>query len=100
LQGAIKEQFPSLRIIVKPISTNMDVKMKKLEVLASNNQSVIADGPPSRIGAFEVQLYMRRENSTVEEILHSKLRTGLWPNLTTILERIHYFQDRVPVLAV
>lgn len=69
-----------MRVVVKPIST---------------------ERLTSRLGAFEVQLYSRREEGkSVEEILHSKLRTGQWPNLTTMLERIHFFQQRLPLLTV
>lgn len=60
--------------------------------------------PPgaTRIGAFEVQLYMVSTESTigVEKVLHSKLKTGNWPSVAVILEKIHFYLPRVPRVSV
>jgi hypothetical protein len=50
----------------------------------------------SRIGAFEVQLFMKGDNRTVEKILHSKMKSGMWPSVSLILEKIHYYLPKVP----
>lgn len=51
---------------------------------------------PSRIGAFEVQIFIKNESRTVEKILHSKLKTGMWPAVSLMLEKIHYYLPKVP----
>lgn len=82
----------------------MDVKVHHLKVDFSSVQSTqptIIDNQVvvPRIGAFEVQLYIRGEKP-LEQILHSKLATGVWPNVAVVLENIHYFQPRIPKLTL
>src|SRR5688500_235094 len=54
----------------------------------------------SRIGAFEVQIYVKNEGRTLEKILHSKMKSNVWPNISSILEKIHFFLPRVPKVTV
>ncbi len=61
VQGAIREQYPQVSVIVKPISTSMDQKIRHLKY-GSNPEvtTKIEDQLKApRIGAFEVQLYMK-----------------------------------------
>jgi hypothetical protein len=53
-----------------------------------------------RLGAFEVQLFKKESGKFIEKTLHSKLQNGLWPSVSSILERIHYFLPRVPKLSI
>lgn len=55
---------------------------------------------PTRIGAFEVQLFSKNEGRFLEKILHTKLKTGMWPSVSMILEKIHFFLPRVPKVVV
>jgi hypothetical protein len=54
----------------------------------------------SRIGALEVQLFLKNEGRTVEKILHSKLKSGMWPSISMVLEKVHFFLPRVPKVTV
>jgi hypothetical protein len=60
LQASIREQFPQVQVIVKPIATNSDEKIKKLKCGPNGEQPSVIEPSPgqTRIGAFEVQLYM------------------------------------------
>lgn len=35
-----------------------------------------------------------------EKILHSKLKSGMWPSVSLILEKIHFFLPRVPKVTI
>ena len=39
---------------------------------------------------------MKNEGRPLEKILHSKLKTGMWPSVALILEKVHYFLPKVP----
>lgn len=47
-------------------------------------------------------MYMVQPESTfgVEKVLHSKLKTGNWPNVAVILEKIHFYLPRVPKVQI
>jgi hypothetical protein len=54
--GAIREYYPTVSVIIKPITTDMDIKIKHITIDRSHkNPTVIEDQiKPKRIGAFEV----------------------------------------------
>ena len=88
---------------MKPISTWEDQKVRKLKVKMQGQIPTIIDEQIKylRLGAFEVQLYSKSNGKKASEmILHSKLKTGSWPNISKILEKIHFFQSRVPQLSI
>jgi hypothetical protein len=90
-------------VIVKPIATNQDVKVKPIKIDTGDNPTLITiDHGASRIGALEVQIYLKDEEKKVlvEKILHSKLKTGAWPNIALMLEKIHFFLPRVPKVTI
>jgi hypothetical protein len=62
--------------------------------------SIDAQLKPSRIGAFEVQLFSRSEGRYIEKVLHTKLKTGLWPSVAMILEKVHFYLPRVPKVII
>ena len=43
---------------------------------------------------------MKNEGRYIERVIHSKLKTGYWPNVSQILEKIHFFLPRVPKVTV
>lgn len=100
LQGAIKEQFPVVRVIVKPISTDQDEKVKRFKVSGSADKPNVIESKAIRIGAFEVQLYKKEGGRYIQKVLHSKIQSGLWPTISNILEKVHYYLPRVPRLTV
>jgi len=102
LQGAIKEQFPLIKVFIKPISTEQDQKIKRFRVESSGDKPTIIDNQMKyfRIGAFEVQIFKKENGKLIEKILHSKLQTGLWPSLAMILEKVHFYLPRVPKLTI
>jgi hypothetical protein len=95
LQGAIREQFPLVKVIVKPISTWEDQRVRKLKTNNQGHGPTLIDSQIKylRLGAFEVQLYSKHGagKKATELILHSKLKTGAWPNISKILEKLHFF---------
>lgn len=43
---------------------------------------------------------MNNNGKTTQKILHSKLKTSLWPNISLILEKIHFFLPKVPKVEI
>lgn len=43
---------------------------------------------------------MKNEGRYIEKVLHTKLNNGLWPNISQILEKIHFFLPRIPKVTV
>jgi hypothetical protein len=102
LQGAIREQFPLIKVIVKPISTEQDLKIKKFKVDGDIGKPTIIDHQTKnmRLGAFEVQIFKREGGKNIEKTIHSKLKSGFWPSVSQVLEKVHYYLPRVPKLTV
>ena len=78
MQGSIREIFPQVDVIVKPISTTMDTTVHhfKVDQGATGHPTVIDHQMKvPKIGAFEVQLYTRDSNTghVIEKVLHSKV---------------------------
>ena len=91
-----------VQIIVKPISTDQDEKVKPLKLDKANDKPTIIDNQKgiSRIGAFEVQLVAKHEGKVNEKILHIKISSNMWPNISLILEKLHYYLPRIPSVVV
>ena len=85
---------------MKPITTDEDERIKHLKVdyqVQSDRPTIIDSQLKScRIGAFEVQLYGKIEGRNLEKVLHSKLKNGMWPSVSLILEKVHFFLPRIP----
>lgn len=43
---------------------------------------------------------VKNEGRQYEKILYSKLQTNLWPNVSAILEKIHFFLPKVPQVEI
>ena len=79
-------------MIIKPIATDLDDRVKHIPVnyQKEKNKPTIIDNHKnnSRIGAFEVQYFMKWEGKEYPIKLFSKLETHVWPNITMILRKI------------
>lgn len=105
MQASIREMFPQVDVIVKPISTTMDAKVHhyKVDQGAIGSPTVIDHQMKvPKIGAFEVQLYTRDSQSgqPLEKVLHSKIVSGNWPSVSSILQSIHAYLPKVPTVIV
>jgi len=86
---------------VKPISTEQDQKIKRFRIQSGDKPTCIDEQIKHfRIGAFEVQLFKKEGGKFIEKTLHSKLHNGLWPMVSVILEKVHFYLPRVPKLVV
>jgi hypothetical protein len=56
--------------------------------VASSFSLMTGESPPARIGALEVQIMINTGKEKVTHILHSKLLSGSWPKLSTMLSQI------------
>ena len=100
VQRCIVLRFPFIKVILKPIDTDiLNEDAFKLPKLSKNGQAF--NGMPNvnvkfkevRIGAMEIQINGKKEgNKEIEKaILHSKLKTGTWPKINDILKKIVSF---------
>lgn len=80
LMKAINLRFPSIKVILKPISTEI-IKEKPSKIENSKIERI----KPIRIGAFEVQICVKPQEVVV---IHSKLLTNFWPNVNKVLNEI------------
>jgi hypothetical protein len=102
LQAALKEQFPQVIVFIKPITTDQDDRIKHIKIDSKGGKD---GGTPTiidnqlktpRIGAFEVQIMLKNEGRILEKILHSKLKSNLWPTVSLVLEKVHFFLPKIP----
>ena len=78
LQSCITLRFPFIKVFLKPTDT-------------SSNKYV------NRLGALEIQLAMKINNTQTITTLFSKLNSNQWPNFNKILNKIN---ELVPVLNI
>lgn len=84
LQKCILMRFPFIKVYLKPIDTEIvPVNLQNYE----KNPIVDLKYKDVRIGAFEVQMAIKTEKFEIIQI-HSKLSTGLWPSLSSVLNKI------------
>jgi hypothetical protein len=84
LQKCILIRFPFIKVYLKPIDTEIvPVSLQNYD----KNPIVDLKYKDVRIGAFEVQMAIKTEKLEIVHI-HSKLTTGLWPSLSSILNKI------------
>ena len=92
----IKERFPFIKVLLKP--TDVDIVIHKpLEMtLPEKNGSPYPKLPyineqfkECRIGAFEIKITkVISQKETITKIIHSKLKTKLFPNVKAVLDKI------------
>ncbi|MCQ2815972.1 MAG: hypothetical protein MJ252_01780 [archaeon] len=101
IQQCINMRFPFISVMLKPIDTDIlqeEVYKKKFPKLVKNggtynNRPYINEKfKDVRIGAFEVQITKKNKKGDIETaLIHSKLRTGKWPRVKRVLDKIVSF---------
>ncbi len=98
LQKCIQMRFPFINVLLKPIDTDIlieeEYKLPKIKNgEAYEKVQYINDRYKEvRIGAMEIQICTKKENSEPEiSLIHSKLKTGKWPKINEILDKIVTF---------
>jgi hypothetical protein len=43
---------------------------------------------------------VKNESRVFEKILHSKLKSNLWPTVSVMLEKVHFFLPKIPQVQV
>ena len=100
-QKIIKERFPFITVILKPIDVDI-VKSDayKLPHVDKNGGEYLGNMPINeqfkqcRIGAFEIQISTIKNNIKDKRIIHSKLKTKKFPNVTNVLDKIVSFMPQ------
>jgi len=82
-----------VKVTSKPIADALDGYLKTIPVgkrSILDNNSLIIDfhRPQMRVGAFEIVLAIKHRGELKEEVIHSKLKTRLWPNIDYVLSKI------------
>lgn len=90
LQKAILIRFPFLKIILKPIDTQI---LNTNSNYSNNNNIIDHRFKEVRIGAFEIQLaYVFKDDNNIKKLqiieIFSKLKLKQWPSLNSVLEKI------------
>ena len=94
LQKCILLRFPFIKVILKPIETDIlkeeHYKLPKVDLFGNTEKKFVNDKfKDVRIGAFEIQICFRKDGSeTKTALLHSKLQTKQFPEITKILDKI------------
>ena len=100
IQKCIMLRFPFINVLLKPIDTDIlkeeEFKLPKLQKNGdgySNVPFVNDKFKEVRIGAMEVQICVKKSGSKEVEtsLIHSKLKTGAWPKIPKILDKIVSF---------
>ena len=94
LQKCILLRFPFIKVILKPIETDIlkeeHYKLPKVDLFGNSEKKYVNDKfKDVRIGAFEIQICFKKDGSeTKTALLHSKLLTKQFPEITKILDKI------------
>ena len=100
-QKIIKERFPFITVILKPI----DVDIVKNEIYQcpkpeknggyyKNIFPINDQFKQCRIGAFEIQISTNNNGKIDTRMIHSKLKTKKFPNVTNVLDKIVSFMPQ------
>ena len=94
LQKCILLRFPFIKVILKPIDTDIlkeeKYKLPKVDLKGNSEKKYVNDKfKDVRIGAFEVQICFKKNGEDLKmALLHSKLQTKQFPNILKILDKI------------
>ena len=84
---AIVEKFPQIKVYIK--STVNSTKIVKYHTSKDHKENIIDEQrEPLRIGAFEISVSTRKDSFTRYLLIYSKLKTGCFPNLSSILSKM------------
>lgn len=88
LQKSLMLRFPFIKILLKPIDTNIFEDLHKCTEYVGQTKLIDNKFKEVRIGAFEVQLAYKKkdEKNPNVHVIHSKLKTSKWPNLKKLLD--------------
>lgn len=91
VQKCIMMRYPFIKVILKPISTEIHLESTKVNALFLKKTKIVDEKfQEVRLGAMEIQLCFKdpKNGKNVLILLHSKLKTGTWPNTNNILNQI------------
>jgi len=94
LQKCILLRFPFIKVILKPIETDIlkqeHYKLPKVDLFGNSEKKYVNDKfKDVRIGAFEIQICYKKVGSEAKKaLLHSKLQTKQFPEITKVLDKI------------
>ena len=94
LQKCILLRFPFIKVILKPIDTDIlkgeKYKLPKVDYKGNSEKKFVNDKfKDVRIGAFEVQICFKKNGEDLKmALLHSKLQTKQFPEIIKILDKI------------
>ena len=92
LQKCILLRFPFIKVILKPIDTDiLKGKLPKIDPKGNNNEAKYINDKfkDVRIGAFEVQICFKKNGEDLKiALLHSKLQTKQFPEIVKVLDKI------------
>ena len=97
LQKCILLRFPFIKVILKPIETDIlkeeHYKLPKVDLFGNSEKKYVNDKfKDVRIGAFEIQICYKKPDTEIKKaLLHSKLQTKQFPEITKILDKIVSF---------
>ena len=92
LQKCISLRFPFIKVILKPIDTDiLKGKLPKLDPKQNNSETKYINDKfkECRIGAFEVQICFKKSGEDLKvALLHSKLQSKQFPEIVKVLDKI------------
>ena len=94
LQKCIQIRFPFINVLLKPIDTelkNEEYKLPSLKKDEANKDQENDNSKEIKIGAMEIQICTKRKNNDEIALIHSKLKTGKWPKINEVLDKIVSF---------
>ena len=101
IKQAINQQFPGLKVALKPIASRDDEKTERIrfqpgsKAYGDNIIDTHKDEP--RLGAFEVTLARRTAGKLATVLLFSKLKSNVWPSVAAILKKVYDLMPKITV---
>lgn len=92
VQRCILLRFPFIKVYLKPIDTeiiNRRIGEQLRSTIIDKNYKEV------RIGALEIQCAVKKEDKVTINTIHSKLNSGLWPSINTVLKKIVSLMPRM-----
>lgn len=91
-EKAIKLRFPAVKVVLKPIDTDIVKDFKQSFKAVSKKGNISEKFKPVKIGAFDIQIAV---SPTEVEVIHSKLSNNQWPSLEKVLNSISKYVPRI-----
>lgn len=99
LRQAVLLKYPMVRVYCKPVAITKEDFMQQIGINRdpSVKTSCFVEDyrPQMRLGAFEVQVCRKVRGEVVAELLHSKLQSRYWPNISVVLQKIGTSSSKV-----